>query len=331
MNRRLLGSCLWLLPLALLVGLAFAGCRPTAKGQWPDKPGPKVAVSFAPLYSFTANVTGERGNVKSVLSTQGPHHADTSIQERALLEEADLFVFNGLGLDDAFAEKLKSSTSNKKLKMLDLGKKLEDDKETHGLLLGPDGHGCEHEGHEHAHHDHDPHMWLSPVIAGKMVEEIRFALRGLEPDRKDEYDSNAAAYQAKLKALLDNGRAMLKGKTQRSFVTAHGSMQYFAKDFGLTIAGSLQARAGEEPSPTELKKLIEKCLKEKVTVIAVEPQYATHASPKLLKEALEAGGLKDVAIVEVDPLETVTPAEMTPDWYERKMRMNLENLAKVLK
>jgi zinc transport system substrate-binding protein len=331
MLRSILRHTLRLIPLALVIGLVFAGCKRTTTGQWPAKEGPKVAVSFAPLYCFTANITGDRGTVKSVLSTQGPHHADTSIQERVLLEEADLFVFNGLGLDDAFAQKLKSSTSNGKLKMLDLGKKLEADKETHGLLLGPDGIPCEHEGHDHAHHDHDPHMWLSPVIAGKMVEEIRYSLRGLEPDQKEMYDRNAAAYQAKLKAILDDGKAMLKGKTQRSFVTAHGSMQYFAKDFGLTIAGSLQARAGEEPSPTELKALIEKCLKETVTVIAVEPQYATHSSPKLLKEALEAGGLKDVAIIEVDPLETATATELTPDWYERKMRANLGNLAKVLK
>ncbi len=330
MLRPILRHACWLVPLALVIGLAFAGCKRTSSGQWPAKDGPKVAVSFAPLYCFTANITGERGTVKSVLSTQGPHHADTSIQERVLLEEADLFVFNGLGLDDAFAQKLKSSTSNGKLKMLDLGKNLEADKETHGLLLGPDGIACFHEGVEH-HHDHDPHMWLSPVIAGKMVEEIRYSLRGLEPEQKETYDRNAAAYQVKLKAILDDGKAMLKGKTQRSFVTAHGSMQYFAKDFDLTIAGSLQARPGEEPSPTELKKLIEKCLTEKVTVIAVEPQYATHSSPKLLKEALEAAGLKDVAIIEVDPLETATTAELTPDWYERRMRMNLENLAKVLK
>ena len=80
-----------------------------------------------------------------------------------------------------------------------------------------------------------------------------------------------------------------------------------------------------------LPRLIELCLKEQITVIAVEPQYATHSSPRLLKEALESGGLKDVTIIEVDPLETATAAEMTPDWYEKKMRANLENLAKALK
>ena len=80
-----------------------------------------------------------------------------------------------------------------------------------------------------------------------------------------------------------------------------------------------------------MKKLIEKCVKDKVRVIAVEPQYASHQSPKQLKAELEAAGVQDVVIVELDPLETATAAELTPDWYERKMRTNLENLAKVLK
>ncbi len=318
---------------AISLALLVAGCKRTGGDQWPDKPGPKIAVSFAPLYCFVANVSGERGTVKSVLSTQGPHHADTSIQERIVLEEADLFIFNGLGLDDSFAGKLKASTSNRNLKMIDLGGKLEADRDTHGLLLGSDGCGCCKPGEDEAGHahDHDPHIWLSPVLAGKMVDDIRFAMRGAEPEQKELFDRNAAAYQVKLKALLDDGKAMLKGKKERAFVTTHGSLQYFARDFDLTIAGSLQTVPGQEPSQADLRKLIEKCKKDGVRVIAVEPQYATHQSPLSLKAALEAEGLKDVAIVELDPLETAAAADLTPDWYERKMRANLEALAKVLK
>jgi zinc transport system substrate-binding protein len=319
--------------LAACLAFTLAGCKRTSTGQWPDTPGPKVAVSFAPLYCFTINVSGERGSVRSVLSTQGPHHADTSIQERILLEEADLFLFNGLGLDDAFAGKLKLSTSNKSLKMVDLGAKLEADKATHGLLLGSDGCGCCKPGEDDAGHahDHDPHLWLSPVLAGKMVDEIRYVLRGAEPNQKELFDRNAAEYQLKLKAILDDGKKLLKDKKERAFVSTHGSLQYFARDFDLVIAGSLQATPGQEPSPADLKKLIEKCVKDKVRVIAVEPQYASHQSPKQLKAELEAAGIQDVVIVELDPLETATATELTPDWYERKMRANLENLAKVLK
>jgi zinc transport system substrate-binding protein len=35
--------------------------------------------------------------------------------------------------------------------------------------------------------------------------------------------------------------------------------------------------------------------------------------------------------VEIDPLETVKPDELTPDWYENKMRANIAALEKALK
>lgn len=326
--KRFLGCCG---VLATLLAFAIAGCKKSTSAQWPEKSGPKVAVSFAPLYCFTAHVTGERGTVKSVLSTQGPHHADSSVQERVLLEDADLFIHNGLGLDDSFVEKLRKSTSNRKLQVVDLGAKLEDDPKIHSQLLGPNGMSCCKPGEEGHAHDHDPHLWLSPVLAGEMVEEIRLALSGFEPEQKEEYARNAAAYRAKLKAISDDGKTLLKDKKERSFVTTHGALQYFARDFSLTIAGFLQAVPGEEPSPAELKKLIETCVKDRIRIIAVEPQYASHQSPVQLKKELEAAGIRDVVIVELDSLETATAAELTPDWYERKMRANLDALAKVLR
>ena len=41
--------------------------------------------------------------------------------------------------------------------------------------------------------------------------------------------------------------------------------------------------------------------------------------------------LDGVEIIELDTLETATPAELNAEWYEKKMRANLESLAKVLR
>jgi hypothetical protein len=39
----------------------------------------------------------------------------------------------------------------------------------------------------------------------------------------------------------------------------------------------------------------------------------------------------DPVLVEFDPLETVVPEQLTADWYEARMRANLEALAKAMK
>jgi ABC-type Zn uptake system ZnuABC Zn-binding protein ZnuA len=315
--------------VALAGTIPFLGCGRPASAVWPPSNGPRVAVSFPPLYCFAANVVGDYGTVKSVLTAQGPHHADTNVQERVILEEADLFLVNGLGLDDSLARGLAASTGNKRLKIIELGEKLPE-----SCLLESDGSCCVHEDgkdHNHGDHAHDPHIWTSPVVAQKLVEEIRTALRTANSSQAAAYDKNAAEYLAKLKKLTDDGKAMMKTKKDKNIVTMHGSMNYFANAFGLTVVGVIQKTPGQEPNDHDLKALIADCVKNKVRVIAVEPQYGSQGAALEIKKELLRSGIEGVEIVELDNMETATPAELNPDWYETKMRANLDVLAKVLK
>jgi zinc transport system substrate-binding protein len=108
-------------------------------------------------------------------------------------------------------------------------------------------------------------------------------------------------------------------------------MNYFAQAFELTVVGVIQKSPGQEPNPEDLKKLIAECVKHKARVIAVEPQYGSQGAAQRIKEQLEASGIPDVVIVELDTLETAVPAELNPGWYEAKMRANLETLAKAMR
>ena len=62
-----------------------------------------------------------------------------------------------------------------------------------------------------------------------------------------------------------------------------------------------------------------------------EPQYNAETSAKSIVDALKARGLTDIEVVVIDPLETCLEGEMSADWYEKKMRVNLETLAKALR
>ena len=50
-----------------------------------------------------------------------------------------------------------------------------------------------------------------------------------------------------------------------------------------------------------------------------------------LRKELIAKGVADPVLVEFDPLETVKPEDLKLDWYEKKMRENLDALAKAMK
>jgi ABC-type Zn uptake system ZnuABC Zn-binding protein ZnuA len=320
-RRVILFALLGFLP----VSLATVGCGSSKPPVWPDRPGPKVAVSFPPYYSLAANVAGDDAVVKTVMSDVGPHHFNGTDQEARILQSANLLFINGLNLDNTKIERLMVGAANKGLKLIDLGSKL--DKKT--LLEGV----CNHDHGPGEVHDHgiDPHVWLGLNHAITMVGVIRDELKQIDPDHAAGYDRRAAEYIAKLEKLRADGLALLKDKKERTIVTSHDSLNYFADTFKLQIGGVVQLTAGQEPNQTELETLTKKCIDHKLRVITVEPQYAISRSGQAVLGELKRKGLADAVLVEIDPLETAREQDLTPDWYEKKMRANLEALAGVLK
>ena len=329
------GGKLWL--KALVVGAAVAavplliyGCKsgsdtPRASA-WPDKPGPKVLVSFAPLYCFAANVAGDDAVVKNVMTSTGPHDFNPTEDDVKVVSRADLFFVVGLGLDEKKAETMKTGSGNNRLKIIELGEKLDKKYLCEGFCTHAD-HGADH------HHPTDPHVWLSPDHAIMLTNYIRDELKEADPAHAAGYDARAAAYTAKLAKLKADGLALLKDKQDRRLVSFHDALAYFEEAFKLDVRGVLTKNPGQEPGAKELKELIAICNKPgaPVRVIATEPQYSSSSSGEALRKELVAKGVADPVLVEFDTLETVKPEDLTPDWYERKMRANLDALAKAMR
>jgi ABC-type Zn uptake system ZnuABC Zn-binding protein ZnuA len=333
MSRRqiVVSACLAVAGISLLV----TGC-PTSGGADPWASAgskPKVLVSFAPLYSFAVNVAGDDAEVKCLLTTTGPHtHGDATPHQIDLARGCNVFIINGVGLEDevdGVATKLKTVAGGPNWNVLNLGKKFGED----DLLEGECHH--DHTKGDNAEHEHgiDPHIWLSVKHARVMVAAIRDELKWLDPPHAAGYETRATAYIAKLDRLEADGKAMFANKEEKIILSFHESLNYFAKCYGLRIAGSIEIDPGKEPAPDKLKKIITLCQKRNVRVIAVEPQFSNHTSARVVRDALR--GLKENPIeavfAEVDPLETCDERELSPDLYENVMRKNLAELAKVLR
>lgn len=316
---------------ALIAAVGLSGCTgctsKSSNDPWPaDRPGPKVVVSFAPYYCFAANVAGDDAVVISMMTTSGPHHFQPTDREAKLLQRADLFLVNGLGLDEEQAETLKRGTSNQKLKIVELGERIPADK----LLEG----SCNHdhaEGHDHEH-GKDPHIWLSPEYAVMLVESIRDELKAADAPHAANYDRRAAEYIARLKKLQADGEALLKDKKDRRMVSFHESLAYFAKTFNLDVVGVIETTPGAEPNSQNMKKLVALCDSDHpIRLLTVEPQYSTSNAGEEVLKLLKQKKVPDPVMVEFDTLETVVPDQLKPDWYETRMRANLAALAEKMK
>ena len=307
------------------LGSAFgpSGCS-SAKNPWEGQPGPpRVVVSFPPLYCFVKNVAGDDAGVLCLCSQQGPHDYQYSPEDVLKLRGADLFLTNGLTLDGHFTSQLKNSSGNSRLTTVELG-----DQAIPREKLRPPmriQHG------NHTHLGHDPHVWLGIPEAILMVQRIRDELKKVDPARAARYDERAAAYVGKLEQLHKDGLRMLADKKDRKLVGFHDYLYYFARAFGLEMIDHITPPPGVPADQKRLTELAQKCKEQGARVVTSEPQYDRNQAQRLL-DTMRTAGVTDPEVVVVDPLETVGAGEpLDAGWYERKMRENLDNLARALR
>jgi ABC-type Zn uptake system ZnuABC Zn-binding protein ZnuA len=311
--------------MAATATVALHGCSP-APDPWAGKSGPpRVVVTFAPLACFVQNVAGEHAGVICLCKEQGPHDYTYNATDGLAVRKADLFLANGLGLDEGFADKVANNSGNARLRYCKLGDKLD----RKDLITVKDA-------------EKDPHVWLGIAEARHVVELIRDELTAADEAHKADYARNAERYLKELRELEKYGTDLVRKAADDKLISFHDSLEYFARSFGLKIVGVIEEGPGVEPSGPKMKDLIDLCegkgkyegevkWETDRRVIAVEPQYPQTTAAKVLKGALEKKGLK-VMLVEIDPLETASAEDLNDaGWYVKKMRENLDNLAKALR
>lgn len=318
------------LALVILIGLtailaALPGCSKVAD-PWPQKQGPRVLASFAPIYCFALNVAGEDASVLCVMASSGPHEFDPSARDAVAVKRADLFLINGLDLDDEIARKMTRGAKRAEVKIVSLSSAIPEKQ----LLEGTCNCGGEHAKDEDPNHvHHDPHVWMGIREAIEMVDKIRDELKEKDPAHAAGYEKRATEYVARLSKLHAEGLEMLKGKKNRKILSFHDSLRYFARSFDLEIVDSIEASPGSEPDAKTLQELVKTCREKDVRVIAVEPQYDANTSAKTILRELRNKKI-EASFVTIDPMETALGYQLNADLYESKMRENLRLLAEKL-
>ncbi len=317
-----------LMMLFLIIIMSELSCRNDSDKKQKDPNKKTILVSFAPLYSLGAAIAGDDAVVECLLSDSGPHEHGDSITEEMIetARGADIIFSLGLGLDEAFFNKLKAPANNSKWKLIELGEKIDPKLLLKGICFHE--HGDKNKEGLEKDHDHgtDPHLWLSPSRALALAEVMMKEMSELDPTHASNYESRFKTLQDSLKKLEQEGLELLKSKKEKKIVSFHDSLQYFAQTFGLEIAEVIQIDPGVEPSESKLNSIVKKCFEANIRVIAVEPQFPSHTSAKVILDALRKKGINAV-FVEIDPLETADRSQLNADLYQRIMRKNFTAIA----
>ncbi len=217
----------------------------------------RIVASLFPQYDFARRLAGDRAEVRLLLPPGAESHSyEPTPSDMAAIARADLFIYTGREMEP-WAERLIASAARS-------GGPLVVDASRGIALLGAGGDG-EPEGETpdlHRHHDvdndddghlhlHDPHIWLDPLLAVKMVETIALGLAGRDPANADFYAANAALLVRDLERLDREFRDTLAALPRRDLVFGERfAFRYFFVRYGLVDAGPYNGCGpGAEPGP----------------------------------------------------------------------------------
>jgi len=290
--------------LCMLMAALLAICLVAGCGGEKKKAGVRIITSFFPMYVATLNITDgiEGVSVSNMTAPQTGclHDYQLSMEDMKRLEDADIFVVNGGGMESFLA---KVTEKQKQLKLVEAVQGME-------LLKGEEG--------------PNPHVWVGISCYMQQVKNIADQLGKADAAHAEQYQKNAAAYIAKLEKLKQEMHSKTDKLQNRKIVTFHEAFPYLAREFKLEIVDVVEREPGTEPTPQELEKLIKQVQALPVKALFAEPQYSPLAAETVARET----GAK---IYQLDPCVTGEAKPENKDAYLKAMAKNAEVLAEALK
>ena len=289
----------------------------------------KVVASIKPIHSLASYLMN--GVAKPDLIVDGyasPHGFAMKPSHAKMLQNADLIFWVGEDVEN-FLEKPLGSIAKKaekielmQIKGLQVLKFRErnifddhddhghddhdkkEDHDSHAKKEDHDDHGKkeDHDDHErHAHGEFDPHIWLDPINAKVILNEMVEHLIENDPKNEAKYKSNLD------EALKDIDKLTIDVMTELSnsvsSIVFHDAYQYFEKRFNVNILGAFTVNTDVMPGAEQLAEIREIIEHDKVACVFSEPQF----NPDIIKAAAKDMNIKTGVI---DPLgATLNPGK----------------------
>lgn len=268
-----------------------------------------VVASFSILADMARTLAPSGVVVDALVGPGGDAHIfDPRPSDARRVAQAKVLIVNGLGFDP-WAERLAQGAGFKGRLVRAAG--------AVAPLKGGGG-----DGHGHAV---DPHAWQDVSLAQLYAREIGAALVAAFRDRGKEIAYALGGYEATLIKLDREIRAILAPipPARRVLVTAHSSMNYFARAYGLRILAAKGLSTAAEPSAAQLARLIRQIRSENIAAVFADGLK----NPRLIAQIQAETGARTGGALFTDSLSP--PGGLAPT-YVAMMRHNAKTIAAAL-
>lgn len=272
----------------ILTLILLSAC--SSPSQKNDKP--LLTVTLEPLRYFTEAIAGDHYQVVIMVPKgSSPESYDPTPQQLVNLSQSQAYLRIGyIGFEQAWMKKLEANHPD--MKVFDTSQGVD-------LIRG--------EGHWHGDHFHEggvePHIWNSTRNANVIADNIYTALCELDAAHEADYKHRLDSLKQIISQTETEVRSLLEN-ADSTFLIYHPALSYFARDYGLKQISIEEG--GKEPSPAQLKALIETCRKENAHTIFVQQEF-DQRNAQLIADEL------GVNVVSINPLSY--------NWAEEMLRV----------
>jgi len=229
-----------------------------------------------------------------------PHDYEPTAQDIVDMREADIVMYNGLGLepwkDKIIPDLMKNGVTT--MQMADVLK---------NTVTA-----------------NDPHFWLDPINYKNETEEISKKIIELDPAHADAYKINTTNFTKQLDALNASYEKGLTSCKFDTFITNHAAFAYIAKRYHLNMIPIAGLSPDIEPSPKTMADITNIIRQRNIRYVLTE----TLVSPKIANTLAESSGAKTLTM---NPLEGLTNQEIAEGKnYVAIMEDNLSHLQTAL-
>lgn len=298
-----------LLPVILSIILLLSGCSQKVSEV------SVITASFYPVYLTAINICKNTDITVSTLakpSTGCLHDYQLTSGDIRKLDDSDLFIINGAGMEDGFIEEV--INSNEYIDVLD---------SSSGTHIIENADDCTDE-HNHEEHDHDhnhavnSHIWLMPHNVIHQAENMAEELSDKYPAYAETFNANLDEYIRKLK-VLDDAYEELRIENNLKAIILNDGFEYLCTPYGIEVAFTIELDENTTTSAKELASITDSAKNGNYIIMAPKGEHSSFAA-SLSREL-------SIPVFELDP---ITYGELeNHNYYIEAMEYNYSVLKEI--
>lgn len=258
-----------------------------------------ISTTFYPLYDFAQKVGGNKVLVTN-LTPAGtePHDYEPTPKDLANLYNTNLFIYNGINLE-GWVDKIIPDLESKNITIV---------KASEGVLSS----------------NQDPHIWIDPVIAQRIVLNIKDKLVEIDPINTDYYNQNSDDVIQKLIDLDREYQKSLQNCKQSETISSHNVLGYLSSRYKFTNLSVTGLTPNEEAPSKDMANISDLIKSKNIKYILTEPLISADVINTVSQET-------GAQVLTFNPIEGLTKKELDQGAdYFSVQKQNIINLSKSL-